>query len=316
VRHNRPKAIPKEAVQMMRSWRQSKQVTSQAWGVIKQNTYMLAFPALSAVLAVTVFLVVGGAGVAALGWSNVEEQAANDTFTTASTVTGIVLLVVASYLATLINLIFMGGLVKCADEELQGRDSGFGAGLAAAFSRLPALLGWAAIETIVGWLLRAVQGDGGTDNAIVTILRAILAGLMAMAWTIISFFVLPLIILRGKGPVAAIKESVSLIKRTWGMQVAGGVRIGGIIGLIAVLPAILVTVAGGLIAIAGTPALGVPLAGIGVIVLIVATVLISAMKAIFSVALLHYVEDGSAVGPFDTAELQSAVRARAGRGGV
>lgn len=295
---------------MARSWRQSKQVTSRAWGVIKENTYMLAFPAVSAVLAVVVFLAVGGAGVAALGWSNVEEQAASDDFSTASMVVGIVLLIVASYLATLINVIFMGGLVKCADEELQGRDSGFGAGLSAAFSRLPALLGWAAIETAVGWLIRAVQGDGTNDNVLVTILRAVLAGLMAMAWSIISFFVLPLIVLRGKGPVEAIKESVSLIKRTWGMQVAGGVRIGGIIGLIAVLPAFLVIVVGAFIAGGGTPALGVPLATIGVVVLIVATVLISAMKAIFSVALLHYVEDGSAIGPFDASELQSAVRVK------
>jgi hypothetical protein len=36
--------------------------------------------------------------------------------------------------------------VKCADEELQGRDSSFGAGLSASLRRLPALMGWALIE--------------------------------------------------------------------------------------------------------------------------------------------------------------------------
>lgn len=296
---------------MARSWKQSKVVTSQAWGVIKGNPYMLAFPAVSAVLATIVFLTVGGAAVAALGWSNVTEQAANDEFSTTSVVVGVIFLFIASYLATLITQIFMGGLVKCADEELQGRDSSFGAGLSAAFSRFPALAGWALIETIVGWLIRAVQGDGSSDNALVAILRSVLAGLMAVAWTIISFFVLPLIVLRGKGPIEAVKESVSLIRRTWGMQVSGGVRIGGIIGLIAVLPGVLVTVGGGFLAATGTPALGIPLAAVGVIVVIVASVLISAMKAIFSVALLHYVEDGSAIGPFDTGELQSAVKVRA-----
>lgn len=293
---------------MARSWQKSKQVTSQAWGVIKDNKYMLGFPAVSAVLAVLVFLIVGGIGLAALGVNNVADQAANDDFSTTSLIVGAVFLFIASYLATLITQIFMGGLVKCADEELQGRDSSFGAGLSAAFSRLPALAGWALIETIVGWLIRAVQGDGTSENAIVAILRAILAGLMAVAWSIISFFVLPLIMLRGKGPVEAIKESVSLIRNTWGMQVAGGVRIGGIIGLIAVLPGVLVTIAGGIVAAAGTAALGIPLATIGVVVVIVASVLISAMKAIFSVALLHYVENGAVIGPFDTDQLQSAVR--------
>lgn len=295
---------------MARSWKQSKAITSQAWGVIKDNTYMLLFPVVSGILAIIAFLIIGGIGFAALGWSQLEADVASDEISTGSAVVGVIVLFIAAYVATLITQIFMGGLVKCADEELQGRDSSFGAGLSAAFKRLPALLGWALIETVVGWLISAVQGNGANDNILVTILRAVLAGLMAVAWTIITFFVLPLIILRGKGPVEAIKESVKLIRATWGMQVAGGVRIGGIIGLIAVLPAILVTVAGGFIAIAGTPALGVPIATVGVIVIIAASVLINAMKAIFSVALLHYAEGSGPVGPFSTEELQSAVRVK------
>lgn len=271
---------------------------------------MLAFPVVSGILAIFAFLIIGGIGFAALGWSQVEADATTGEVSDGSLIVGVVVLFVAAYVATLITQTFMGGLVKCADEELQGRDSSFGAGLSASLSRLPALMGWALIETIVGWLISAVQGNGANDNILVTILRAILASLMAVAWTIITFFVLPLIILRGKGPVQAIKESVRLIRATWGMQVAGGLRIGGIIGLIAVLPAILVTVAGGFIAIAGTPALGVPIATIGVIVIIAASVLINAMKAIFSVALLHYVEGTGALGPFSEQELHSAVRVR------
>jgi Family of unknown function (DUF6159) len=293
-----------------RSWKQSKAITSQAWGVIKQNPYMLAFPAVAGVLAIIAFLIIGGIGVAAMGWSAVTSDAASGEVSDGSAIVGVAFFAVAAYVATLITQIMMGGLVKCADEELQGRDSSFGAGLAASFARLPALLGWALIETVVGWLISLVQGNGTSDNIFVTILRLVLASLMAVAWTIITFFVLPLIILRGKGPLQAIKESVTLIRSTWGMQVAGGVRIGGIIGLIAVLPGILVAVAGGFIAAAGTPAVGVPLSALGVIVVIAASVLINAMKAIFSVALLHYVEGAQGFGPFSTEDLQSAVRVR------
>ncbi len=271
---------------------------------------MLAFPVVSAVLAIVAALIIGGAGVAALGWSTLAQEANTGEVPTSSVVLGVIFMFVAAYVATLITVLFMGGLVKCADEELQGRDSSFGAGLSASFSRLPALMGWALIETLVGWLISAVQGNGANDNVLVTILRLVLSSLMQVAWTIISFFVLPLIILRGKGPAQAIKESVKLIRATWGMQVAGGVRIGGIIALIAVLPGILVAVVGGFIAMSGTPAVGVPISTIGVIVVIVATVLISAMKAIFSVAMLHFVEQGAALGPFNADELQSAVKVR------
>jgi hypothetical protein len=290
---------------MGRGWSESRAVTKQAWGVIKENPYMLAFPVVSAVLAVIAVLVIGGAGVAALGWSTVD----SDEVSTGTLVIGIVILVIAAYLATLITQILMGGLVKCADEELQGRDSSFGAGLSASLTRLPALLGWAGIETAVGWLLSAIRGNGD-NNIIVTILRLVIASLLAVAWSVITFFVLPLIILRGKGPIEAIKESVSVIRETWGMQIAGGVRIGGLIALVAVLPGILFAVVGGFIAMAGTPAVGVPISAVGVIVVILAQVVISAMRAIFSVAMLHYVEDRQGFGPFDAAALQSAVRVK------
>ncbi|HRY09074.1 MAG: hypothetical protein H6526_03430 [Actinobacteria bacterium] len=295
---------------MARSWSESRAVTKQAWGVIKQNPYMLAFPVVSAILAVIAVVVVGGAGIAALGWSTVEQSATTEEVSTGTIVIGVIILVIAAYLATLITQIFMGGLVKCADEELQGRDSSFGAGLSASFGRLPALLGWAGIQTAVGWLLSAVRGDGSNGNALVAILRLVLASLLAVAWSVITFFVLPLIILRGKGPLQAIKESVSVIRTTWGMQIAGGVRIGGMIALVAVLPGILFAVVGGFIAVAGTPALGVPISALGVIVIILAQVVISAMRAIFSVAMLHYVEDRQGFGPFDAAALQSAVRVK------
>lgn len=294
---------------MAGSWANSRTITKQAWAVIKENPYMLAFPVVGALLAIVAVLIVGGAGVAAMGWSEVEQTADSTQISGGVEVVGILILIAAAYLATLITQIFMGGLVKCADEELQGRDSSFGAGLGAAFGRLPALMGWAAIETAIGWLLSAIRGNGD-NNIIITILRLIIASLLAVAWSVLTFFVLPMIILRDKGPIQAIKESVGLIRQTWGLQIAGGVRIGGLIALVAILPGILFTVVGVFIAASGTPAAGVPLSAIGVIVIIAAQVLISAMRAIFSVAMLHYVENGQGFGPFDADQLQSAVRVK------
>ncbi|MEZ5184187.1 MAG: DUF6159 family protein [Candidatus Nanopelagicales bacterium] len=304
------KTRAKEHPLMARSWKQSREVTKQAWGVIKQNPYMLAFPAIGGILAIVAVLIIGGIGLGVMGVSTVEQSATSGEVSTGTIVVGVIILVLAAYVATLITQIFMGGLVKCTDEELQGRDSGFGAGLGAAFGRLGPLLGWAAIQTAVGWLLSAVRGDASNNNAVVAILRLVLASLLAVAWSIITFFVLPLIILRGKGPIEAIKESVSLIRKTWGMQIAGNVRIGGLIALAAVLPGILFAVVGGFIAASGTPALGIPISAIGVIVVIAAQVLISAMRAIFSVAMLHYVEQGEGFGPFAAPELQAAVRVK------
>lgn len=271
---------------------------------------MLLLPVVAGVVSTIVVLALVAAGIGVLGLTKLEHQAAAGEFDTRTTVTGIVVLMIAAYLGTLITVVCLGGLVKCADEELQGRDSSFGAGLSASMSRLPALLGWAAIQAAVGWLLSMIRGNGG-DNVIVSILRLVLASLLAVAWSIISFFVLPMIILRGKGPLQAIKDFVALIRATWGMQLAGGVRIGGLVVLLAVLPGIVAMVGGFFLMVADRITLGVPVLVVGIVVLILAQVLVSALRAVFSVALLHYAEDGTAIGPYAEAELAGAVRVKA-----
>lgn len=297
----------------MSSWSESRTVTKQTWGVVKQNPYMLLFPVVAGIVAIVVVLAVGGAGLAALGLTttaaDVKQVSEGGDLPTSTIVIGVLVLVLAAYLGTLVTQICMAGLVHCANEELHGRDSTFGAGMGAAFSHLPALLGWAAIQTLVGWLLSLIQGNGG-DNVIVNIVRMILASLAAVVWSVISFFVLPMIMLRGKGPISGIKESVGLIRSTWGKQIAGGVRLGGVVFLLALLPALVLT-AGGVFALAADKlALGVPLLTLGVIVMLAAQALISALRAVFSVALLHYAENQQALGPFGAAELQSAVRVK------
>ncbi len=297
----------------MGSWAESRSITKQCFGVVKENPYMLLFPVVGGIVAIIAVLVVGGTGLGVLGVTTSRSEltavAVGGDLPTSTVVIGIIVLILAAYLGTLVTQICMAGLVHCANEELHGRDSSFGAGIGAAFAHLPALLGWAAIQTLVGWLLSMLQGNGG-DNVVLNIVRLVLASLAAVVWSVITFFVLPMIMLRDKGPISGIKESVGLIRSTWGKQIAGGVRIGVIIGLLSVLPGIVAAVGGGFAIVADKFALGVPLVALGVILILAGQVLISALRAVFSVALLHYAEDGQALGPFGTAELQSAVRVK------
>lgn len=294
----------------MGSWSESRSITKRCFAVVKDNPYLLLFPILAGVVGTVVVLVVGGVGVGVLGPAvSLADLDKGGDVPTSVTVTAFVFAFIAAYLATAVTRVCMAGVVHCANEELQGRDSSFGAGLSAAFGRLPQLLGWALIQTVVGWLLQAIQGNGG-DNVVVNILRLVLATLAAVAWSVISFFVLPMIMLRDKGPISGMKESIGLIRSTWGKQIAGGVRIGGLIILLSVLPGIVALVGGGFLAFASTPYVGIPLMILGGLLILIGQVLISTLRAVFSVALLHYAEDGSVIGPFDGAELAHAVRTK------
>jgi membrane-anchored glycerophosphoryl diester phosphodiesterase (GDPDase) len=130
-------------------------------------------------------------------------------------------------------------------------------------------------------------------------------------WQLITFFVMPAMMLDDLGMIDAIKKSASTFKQRWGTQLSGGVRIGGLIGLIAVLPAILALVVGVVLVTAGVPAAGVPLAVIGLIVLIVAGLILSAIRGVFSVVLYRFATQGICEGGFTEEQLAGAVKVKA-----
>lgn len=293
----------------MGSWSESKSVTKASFSVLKSRPYLLLFPVVGGILAIIGVAVPLGAGLGALGWTRVEQAAANQEVTTSEAIIGVLALAAAIYLGTLISQLFMGGLVAAADDELQGRHSTFGSAMGRAFSRFGAIAGWAGIEAAVGWLISALRNNnsGGAAGAAGAIGGTILGAM----WSIITFFALPMIVLRDKGPITAIKDSAKMIKSTWGKQIAGKVRIGGLIVLLGVLPGILLTVAGGLLSANENAVTGIPLLTIGIIVVLLASLVVSTLKVIFAVALLHWTEDGSAIGPFNDEQLKGAVKVKA-----
>jgi hypothetical protein len=279
----------------MSSWTSSGEVTRKAWSVIRDNLYLLAFPLIGFVLSLVPM---------AVFWAPAAYLFYRD-----NTIAGWILVVVGVFGITAVVTFSTGALVAAADEELAGRDSSIGHGFSRAFARTGPLLLWSVIQTVVSLILGAVRGNG-SNNIVAGILRGVLAAAMDVAWQLITFFVLPVLVLEGGSPIAAIKTSAVLFRQKWGTQLLGGVRIGGLILLVAVLPAIVATVGGVVLLVAGNVALGVPLVVVGVLVWAAAALLSNAMRGIFSVALYRYATDGAAEGPFTATELQYAVRTR------
>ena len=119
-----------------------------------------------------------------------------------------------------------------------------------------------------------------------------------------------LVILPG-APIQAIKSSSRLFKKQWGTQLAGGVRIGGLVALLVILPGALVLGSGIALVLVGTTAAaiaGITIAAIGFLVVVLGGLVINAMRGIYSVALYYYAKDGEVLGGFTGEELQASVR--------
>ncbi len=118
----------------------------------------------------------------------------------------------------------------------------------------------------------------------------IVAGLAGMAWSVVTFLVLPIIVIEGAGVGDAVRNSGRLFRRTWGENLAAQVGF-GLLGFLAMLPGFV------LFAIAAGGSSLVP-AAVGVAWLIGVAIVMATLSGIFQTALYHYATDGNVPGDY------------------
>src|ERR1019366_6517322 len=184
-------------------------------------------------------------------------------------------------------IFFNAGIIACATIRLGGGNPTVGDGFRAAAARLPMIAGWAVVSATVGLILRLIEDRSKWVGRIVAgLLRAARAGagLLGAAWTVVSFLVVPMLVVENKSPFAALQESAALVKKTWGEQVAGNFGF-GLVFFLAAIPAILVMVLG---VFSGNVALMVGCIGLGVVYLIILGLVQSALQSIYQAAVFLY----------------------------
>lgn len=194
---------------------------------------------------------------------------------------------------------FNSALVAAATIRLEGGDPTFSDGIRAAKARLPAILGYAAIAATVGVLLQSLKNR---DNNV--IVRMIGSGL-GMAWTLATFLVVPVLVNREIGPVDALKESVVLLKKTWGENAIGNVGIGAAFSLITTF-VVLLGILATFLAWQASMALAIGVAAAFLIGVLVLGVTQAALGGIYSAALYRYAVSHEAPAEFRGMALESA----------
>jgi Family of unknown function (DUF6159) len=271
---------------MRRGW----QLSKKSWGLLRENRELLRFPLYGAAATIVCAVVVVGPGVYLIDDGNVA--------------LGGPLAVIGFYLLATIGTFFSVALAATADMIFHGRPATVGDGLAVARGRLSQVAGWAAVSTVVGLVLSALENQG--------IVGQVAGRLLAVGWSLITFLAAPVIALEGTGPFETLKRSTSLFKSRWGQQVTGNLAIGGAVVLFGVLPSALL-IALGILIWATASFVGALLLVLGVIGFAISMLVASALSGIFGVALYRYALDGEAVGGFTPQELESAVKTKGGR---
>lgn len=275
-----------------RSW----QLIKASASVLKQDKELLLFPLLSAFSA----LLVTAAFVAPiLGFASIDGLSA---LREDDPVTNVVIGVVAFlfYLCQYFVVFFFNtALVGAAMIRLNGGDPTVADGLRIAFSRIGRILGYAAIAATVGVLLRMVQERLG-------MLGKWVVGLIGAAWNVATFMVVPILVTREVGPIDAVKESVVLLKRTWGENVIGQGGIGLVFGLLWLLAIVLGVGVVALATASGSVWVFGLCAGLMFVLLVGLALIQAALSGIYSAALYRHASDEGETPGFDSALLSSA----------
>lgn len=200
-------------------------------------------------------------------------------------------------------IFFNCALVGAAMIRLDGGDPTLKDGLAVATSRIVPILGYAAIAATVGMLLQTLRNR---DNNF--IVRLIGSGLGAM-WTLATFMVVPVLVSQDIGPIDALKQSVTLLKRTWGENAIGTVGLGLVFGLVTFA---VIAVGIGLTLAAAQLSVGLAIAiAVGFVIgVLLLGVYQAALSGVYSAALYRYATEGEAPAGFAGLQLEHAFAAK------
>jgi hypothetical protein len=263
-----------------------------SWRVLRDDKQLLLLPLFSAIAMVVViasflvpFFVVANDG--AQSW-------------TGNPVNWIIGLI-GYFAVTYVVVFFNAALVYAADCRLRGEPVTIGEAIHGAGARAHVLLPWVLVSATVSLVIRFIEERAG-------ILGRVVGAIAGLAWSLVTFLVLPILVVEGIGVGQAVRRSAELFKRTWGENMIANAGI-GLLGMLAVLA--------GLVPLFLCFAVGGPVMVLGIVVFaawVVAVSLVSAtLTGILQVALYRFATEGTVPG-FPDDVLRGAFRPRGERG--
>lgn len=209
-----------------------------------------------------------------------------------------------AFIATFFNVC----VVYTTKIRFEGGDATFGESLRFAFSRLGIIFQWSLLSATVGLLLRILQNAASRLGKVGEIVANILISLLGMAWSIMTIFIVPVLVYEGVGPMDAIKKSIQVIKKTWGESLIRAIGL----GLVQFLVSALVIVVGIALTIALANAFDTVGAVIGIsigaLLLLLTALIFSVANMVFNTALYVYANNNQVAAGFSEEMVKGAFK--------
>jgi hypothetical protein len=268
---------------MFGSFARSYQLVRASWTILRQDKELIIFPILSGAASIVLaasFLI----PLVLFAHHDPEDQKIRIDFWW-------YLFTFLFYLVSyFITIFFNVGVMHCASIRMSGSDPTIAEGFQGAISNVVPILVWSLISATVGLILRLIEER-------LALVGRIVASLLGLGWSFLTYFAVPVMIFEGKSAGRAIKRSAELFKRTWGESVVGQAGMGVFFGCLAFAGVVPVALA---VFLAAQGTLGAAVAtliiAVAIFYWIALAAIATALKGIFNVALYRFAATGQAGG--------------------
>ena len=215
----------------------------------------------------------------------------------------VVLIILGAIIGGIAVYFFQGALVHGAYERLTGGDPTVRSALAGARSRLGKIASWAILTMLVGTIINIIE-SAIRDRA--GFLGDIIGSILGLAWRVLTFLVMPVVIIERVGGFKAVKRSKDLLKSTWGENLVAQAGL-ALVGFLAILPGLILGF------ILGTTAFAMVGVVVGIIFALAGLVFVSAMSGVYQTALYQYTTTGQVPNDFAGSGMEQAFNHRSRR---
>ncbi len=293
-----PAAPPAQPVKLGK-FRASKLIVKQSWHVLRQDKELVWFPILSALCSLAFFGLLIVLYFVFVGFSGTTAEVTNDGEAALTLVDYAWLLLYYLVMFFIANF-FTSGLYLIVHARFQGQDLSFSDGISGAFKNIGKIFMWSLISATVGVVLQMIADR-------LKIFGKIVIWLLGAAWSILTYFSLPSLIIGQKSVKDSFKESASVIRKTWGETIIVNFGVGLFFTLL-YLGAMLVVIA--VSVLAQSWVVFFIMLGLFVVFIIVAAIVSSTLSAIFKLAIYEYAVTGKVPESFSPELVEGAIKAK------
>ncbi len=290
-----PSAVPPvstEPKKKMGKFKASKMIASASWNLLKKDKEMMLFPVVSAVINILFFVLMSVIYLFAV---------MDGSFTTEHVTGGVdyVFMFIFYVVSYFITVFFQAGIVAIAHGRINGRDLTFADGMNMAKKHSGKLFVWSMLSATVGMVLRAIAERSKLVGKIVV-------SLLGAAWSILSYFIVPALMLEDLSVTDSLKKSAGTIKRSWGETAIVSIGVGFIFAMLILLgfAVAFLSVFSGEVVVIGTAAIAF------VIYVLILMVISSTLSIIFRVVLYEYATKGTIPEGFSEDLFKGAFKAK------